>query len=272
MTVYIDVLVILNLYITFFVVKAAARLTHTELKTHRAAAASVFGGFAALLSLADVGTAASLLIKVLVITAAAAMAFGFGKQLILQSFLCLVISLVLSGTVTMLHELLGTDFLFSLNGSVYMNVSALMLVMSTAAVYGIMTLIRRRLDSAACDETAVLLIEKNGISAEISAFPDSGNVLYDFLSGTPVILCRRSCIEKILPENIKQYLSDGESDMHGIRVLPIRTASGTGTVAAFRPDRITAEYRGQKKDISALIGISAVYDGQFEALINPKLL
>ena len=44
MTVYIDVLIVVNFYITYFVLRASAGLLHTRLKMGRLIAAAVIGG------------------------------------------------------------------------------------------------------------------------------------------------------------------------------------------------------------------------------------
>ncbi|MGN0617766.1 MAG: sigma-E processing peptidase SpoIIGA, partial [Ruminiclostridium sp.] len=48
MTIYLDVLIIVNIYITYFILKAAARLLHIKYRFFRLAAGSVFGGFSSL--------------------------------------------------------------------------------------------------------------------------------------------------------------------------------------------------------------------------------
>ena len=49
---------------------------------------------------------------------------------------------------------------------------------------------------------------------------------------------------------------------------------GSGYIAAFRPDRITAELGGCKNRINALIGVDKdVFEGEgFDAILNPKIL
>ena len=83
-------------------------------------------------------------------------------------------------------------------------------------------------------------------------------------------------LEKLLPENIKQILG-GDYDLNavkGIRLIPCNTVKGSGYIAAFRPDRITAELGGCKKRINALIGVDKdLFEGEgFDAILNPKIL
>ena len=52
MTVYIDVLIILNVYVNYFLLRTSAKLTHSPLKTWRCIAASFYGSLFSLLMLA----------------------------------------------------------------------------------------------------------------------------------------------------------------------------------------------------------------------------
>ena len=276
MTVYIDVLIVMNIYISYFTLRAASRLLHTDLSLPRLAGAAVFGGFSALASAADVGPFISLLIKAALTAVMVLIAFGFGnlRRLMLRSFTAVTIGMLICGAASLIHEYTGSDLIFNANGYVYVGVSALVLVISSAVIYGILSLFRRISDRPAANERVPLTVTVSGNTAVLSAIPDSGNGLRDFLTGRPVIICKKSAAENILPPNVRSYLSGCTEDMTGIRLIPMRTASGEGIAAAFRPDSLTAEIHGTKKRLDALIAVygNAIEDEDFDAIMSPKLL
>ena len=80
MTIYIDVLIILNVYVNFFLLRITAKLTGAPLKPVRCAAASFYGSLFSLLILAPqlplaVNTAIKLAAAVTVVIAAFGLSF-----------------------------------------------------------------------------------------------------------------------------------------------------------------------------------------------------
>ncbi len=277
MIVYIDVLIIINVYATYFSLRATARLLHTEPSFARTAAASAAGGFFALAALIPADIVTSLLIKTALTVIIVLIAFGFGniKLLMIRSFFCIAAGMLICGTAVMLHEFAGTDLIFTANGYVYMNISALVLVISSAVIYALLSVMRRIFDSPCSDMKIKLTVTgKNGVAATLTGISDSGNYLKDFLTGRPVIICRRESVESIMPDSALSYISGNTGNLAGIRLIPITTAAGNTLSPAFKPLRITAEYGRTSKQLDALI---AAVDGAFEnedfdALISDKLL
>ncbi len=276
MIVYIDVLIVINIYITYFTLRAAAGMLHTRLRTGRLAAASVSGGFTALAALAGLPILLSLLLKSALTVLIVLIAFGIGKpaETLLRSFLCIAVSMLICGAAALIHEFAQTDFVFSANGYPYLDISALVLVISSAVIYGVLSLWRRFTDSPSDSVRIPLTVTLHGITVTLSAIADSGNFLRDFLTGRPVILCRADAAQPVLPPNVRAYLSGSTDDLTGIRLIPMTTAAGQSLAAAFRPDSITAETPYGRKRLDALIAVSdgALENEDFDALINTKLL
>ena len=272
MTVYIDVLIVLNIYITYFTLRAAGRLLHTRIPLRRLTVASVIGGITSLAAVIPAEIPVSLLLKAALTALTVLAAFGFGsfRLFAVRSFVSIAVSMLVCGAAVLIHEFTGSDFIFSANGYVYLNISALVLVISSAVIYGVLSLLRRIFDSADADARVPLTIENLGNSAEISALADSGNFLRDFLTGRPVIICRKDAVARVLPP----YLRGETRDVAGIRLIPMQTASGSAVVAAFRPERITVRLRDTDKQLDALVAVSedAFVNESFDAVVSSKLL
>lgn len=269
MVIYLDVLAAINFCITYFSLKGTARLLHAGYGTGRLIAASAFGGLSSLTALLSFDFIASFLLKTALTAVITLIAFGFGSVSIfsLRTLITAITGALVCGITVMLRELTGSSFFASAGGYPYLDISVLHLVISATAAYLLISLFRRISDKPQSREMIKLVIKKNGRTAEILAYPDSGNNLRDFLTGLPVIVCRRDRINAILP--------DISENSKGIRIIPFSSAGGEGTVIAFRADSITVHREnGQKIRIDALIGTGAdgLENENFDAVINPKII
>lgn len=269
MTIYIDVLIIVNFYITYFVLRAAAKLLHTQLKTRRLIAAAVIGGITSAAAVFTLPFWSAIPLRCALTVMSVIVAFGFSgiKPMLLQSFVSFAVSLLLCGAVIAFRELTGNSFFAEVGGFVYLDVSVLTLIFSTTAAYLLISLFRRILDKPVSDGSVLLEIKNNGKTVRLTAFQDSGNTLRDFFTGLPVIVCRLSSVSGLAPPGIEQAQNDPPP---GVRLIPYSTIDGTGIIAAFRADEVTVD----GKDVDALIGVSdrAMKNEDFEAVLNPKIL
>ena len=269
MTVYIDVLIVVNFYITYFVLRASAGLLHTRLKMGRLIAAAVIGGISSAAAVFAFPFWAAIPLRCALTVLPVITAFGFSgiKPLLLQSFVSFAVSLLLCGVVIGLRELTGNSFFAEVGGFVYLNVSVLTLIISTTAAYLLLSLFRRILDKPCSDGSVPLEIKNNGKTVRLNAFLDSVNTLRDFFTGLPVIVCRLSSVSGLAPPGIERAQSDPPA---GVRLIPYSTIDGSGIIAAFRADEVTVG----GKDVDVLIGVSdtAMKNEEFEAVFNPKIL
>lgn len=269
MVIYLDVLIAVNFCITYFSLKGTAKLLHAGYRTSRIIAASVFGGLSSLTVLLSLEFMPSLILKTALTSIITLITFGFGRayDFALRSVTAAVIAALVCGVTIMLREITGSNFFAAAGGYPYIDISVSHLVISTAAAYMLITLFRRISDKLKNDEMIRLLIKKDDCTAEILAYPDSGNNLFDFLTGLPVIVCRKDSIKNITP--------DFNTCVKGVRIIPFSTVGGTGVVTAFRADSITVcRKNGSRTQIDALIGTmeTALINESFDAVINPKII
>ena len=110
----------------------------------------------------------------------------------------------------------------------------------------------------------VLKIENYGTICELRAFEDTGNMLYEPISGLPVFIVKQRWIQKILPQILVKGIDDGKR----ISILHYSTLSGNDkSIMVFKPDKVTVDGRS----FEFLIGIfrgKLSSNGDFHALIN----
>ncbi len=269
MVIYLDVLAVINFYITYFALKASARLLHAGYRTGRLILASVLGGLSSLSALFALDFLPSLGLRLALTAVITLAAFGFGKisAFALRCLVTAVIAALVCGITIMLRELTGSSFFAAAGGYPYLDISVLHLVISTTAVYIAVCAFRKICDKPAPDEMIKLEIKQNGKTAVLLAYPDSGNNLRDFLTGLPVIVCRKDKIRPLMPA--------ASDNPKGIRIIPFSSVGGSGVVTAFRAESVAViDRNGRKTAVEALIGTeeNALKNESFDAVINPKII
>lgn len=264
-TVYIDVLLILNLYVNWLLLRGTARLTHTRLTKGRCILGAVLGSLTSLtVLLPSLSLPLTLLVKFA--TALVPVAAAFGVKRTMEYLRCLAVFLTISfafaGLCLALCTATGTDVLIWSGSCIYLHFSLVSLILCTALAYFMLRLFSYiRMRSTRTDETFEVIIR---IGAHMKVFPglcDTGNVLCDFFTGKSVIIIGQDTIPGLDIEKIRGY-----------RLIPYGTVSGDGLMPVFTPDEVLIKClsTGKLSHADVLIGIAD--EPQTAAIFNPKLL
>lgn len=267
--IYIDVLLILNIYVNYFLLRATARLTHTVITGRRLAATAAIGSLTSLtILLPPLGSAANLLIKVIFALLIVFMAFG-KRSLRTYLYLCgifFAINFIFAGFIMALSIMFNPSRMVTNNSSLYIDFSLISLIIFTAAAYFAVCLVRRGLDKSSIgDKKYRIIIGMGEKSVDIPAISDSGNLLRDSFSGSPIIVCGFEELSKVIPCHSEV------SELRGFRMIPCSTVMGGAVMPVFRPDRVAIYVEGNsdRKNVDALVGI---VPKRPIAVFNPKLL
>ena len=275
-TIYVDVLIVLNIYVNFFLIRATARLTHTPVKTSRCIAASVIGStFSLTIFLPRMNFLIPLAIKLAAAAVITAAAFGIKdkSRTLRLVFYFYLVNFLFGGVIMLFYLTFRPGFMALGNTYFYIDFSLLSLIVFTAIAYFAVTLFRRFLDrgcSAGKKYSVVIRHGKKTVSIE--ALADTGNSLVDMFSGKPVIICRREDLcgiadfpSDFTAENAEFYRKNS------VRLIPYSTIGNTGMIAVFSPDEVVICDRetGKSRRVDAMIGINPK---DVPAIFNPKLL
>ena len=139
-TVYADVLVIVNLYVDFFLLWATRRVLQLRAKPWRLAAGALVGGLCALACLLPQPWWASLLWGGVSAAAVTAAAFcPLSRRGFLKTALCFwVFSLGLAGLCLFLIQCAGAPSLAVVGHTIYLDLSLPLLFACTAGAYGVL--------------------------------------------------------------------------------------------------------------------------------------
>lgn len=276
-SIYVDVLIILNIYVNFFLLKACARLTHSPLRTSRCAAAAAVGSlFSLVIFLPDMGFAISAAIKLTASFIIVAAAFGIKDirhtlRLVVYFY---IVNFIFGGALIVFYITFRPDFMTIGNTYFYIDFSLLSLVIFTAAAYFAVNIIRYFMDKNNANGKAYrVVIKKGGKSVSLNALADTGNYLVDMFSGKPVIICKKSELEGIIdmsaepvPENARICY-----EKNSMRFIPYSTIGDCGMIAVFSPDEVLIcdDEKGTRRSVDAMIGVNRK---DSPAIFNPKLL
>ena len=110
-----------------------------------------------------------------------------------------------------------------------------------------------------------IYINLNNKSIKFNGKLDTCNNLIEPFSQLPVIIVRKSSIQKILPDNFLDI-----NDSKDLRLIPFRTMSNEGILPAFKPDSIILE--NSKKQAYVAVCEDNFLSQDTPVLINSLLL
>lgn len=258
MTIYVDVLIVLNIYVNYFLLLITAKISGSHLKPWRCVAASVYGSLFSLLILAPqlpnwVNTA----IKLIAAATVVMIAFGIcnTRRFLKNSAAFYITNFILAGGIYGAYIWLKPDSLHFSNSCFYIDFSLLLLIGATAAFY-LLACIIRRLWASSPLEGYMVYIRLGERLLTFEGLADTGNCLVDFFTGKPVMICPAADIGE-LPKGTAK------------RLIPVNTVSGEGLMEIFRPDEVLISAENEKKRHTAdvMIGLGETHG---KAIFNPK--
>lgn len=284
MVIYLDVLILINLYVTYFQILAVSVFTHRKTVWYRKLSAAGIGAVASLSIFIPQEMVLTLtLLKIFLCALIAFVAFGytgFRAYAVSMLFLMLV-SFVFSGLMLCVWLFAAPMKMLFINGTVYFGIDTMTIILSTCAAYGVVRIIRYILDkNGKTDGKYTVIIKNNGRECRLSALADSGNGMVDCFSGLPVIVCRRDMCADVSPPAIEMIennsdISDiGTQMIKGVRIMPFSTVGKGGLICMFKAESVVIddETNEEKYPVNALIGIVIGGRQEYEAIFNPKIL
>jgi len=277
-TVYVDVLVSINIIIDYFLLYAAAIIAGRKKERIRLCLAALLGGAGSLyIFLPDMPAAVNILFTIALSLVMTLTAFGLGgKHAFFRTLIVLyVLSTAYSGLMLLLWSFGSMRNLSINNGIVYINIDPALLIAATVIIYAVTSVFSGRLRSRNLHRTVcTVTVYGNGKHTDLDGLIDTGNVLAEPFSGLPVIIAEHNRLHDILPKAVLDAVNgdfNTASPQGCIRIIPFRTVNGNGIYAAYRPERIDITLNGRKHShIKAYIALSKGIDST--AIVNPDTI
>ena len=268
MTVYVDVLIIVNTVIDYFILLTAQRLSKTNCKIYRMVLASLLGGVLSLYIFApDYGVAVNAVVWLLsgAMIVLSACSKNELKKLLRLYVAYIFTNAIYGGVVTAFWTLFKPRGMVVFNGIVYYQLSPIILLVVTVLCYTAITLSERFLKlKAPMAQRCKLMLYYENLSLELEAIIDTGHSLCDPFSERSVIIADGAKLEKIIniiPQN--KY-----------RLIPYSDISGRGVLNAFLADKAQI-FLNDKCYVIIKPTIAAAKTNmlpqEFSALISPQI-
>lgn len=290
-TVYVDILIMTNFIVDYFLLLLTAFLSGNEKKRLRLFFSSFLASLSSLLIFApEMSFAAEFSSKFIISLVIVYIAFGFKNKIrFLKSLVIFyAANVVLAGGTVTVWSIFKPRGLVVRNGAVFYNISPLILVLSTSVVYVLSLIISRIISSRKVKgkEYSIKLIF-NSKTVTLTGFVDSGNMLSDTISQTPVIVCDYNKIKPLLDEKMNKIFSKENFEMgfyediinsgfaEKFRVIPFDSLGSSGVMAALTLDgAVIYDEKGNReiKDVIMAVTHKKIADGEFDVLLNPELV
>lgn len=271
MTVYIDVLIILNLYINFILVRTAALFLRKSVDRRKCVFAALLGALGSMIILAPtLPFYVNIPYKILLCAGMVLIAFGKQKfrDFLVSGLFFLLVGFLFGGILTGIETVLAPNGMILNNGVCFFNIPIAALVSFTAAAFFLMKLVKRLTDSKT-KRFCTIKITQNGASVTLRGLCDTGCEVRDIFLGKPVIVCDYEKAAAVVPAEIVDYLAGKVEALEKIRLIPCQTVSSSAAIPVFKAQSILID--GKQAD--ALVGISKSKLGdEVDCVFNPRII
>ncbi len=269
--IYIDRLFFLNLALDYLLILCSARLCGIKLRRLRYALSAVFGAsYAALSVFPELSFLLLAPVKLICGALMALIAYGGEERLARCCLVFFAVSALFGGAVWAISLQNGE----SPGNGAYISVSFPVLVISFALIYAVLSAVFRRSVKSADISVSDAEVTLMGKNTSLRCLHDSGNALFDPVSGDTVLIAPANKLSALFP-GLEAELSSSdctkilaEPTLSGrLRLIPY-SAVGTdsGMLAAFRPDIIVIDGK-IRDDIIVAISPTPVGGEGFDSLI-----
>lgn len=270
MTVYVDLLFIVNLYIDALLLSAVRRFLKLPLSGMRLFLSSVLGGVFGLSALLPAlpGTILFLLtISESIILCAAAFAPKPVLQILKAAFLLFLFGAALSGLLSIAAYFLPIHGILLANGAVYFDISMFTLILLTCVSYCFLYIFDRLFRKKEPDVFfAKLTITVQNKTVTLSSKVDTGLTLTEPFSGVPAVIVERRALGDLIPPD---FTAENPNSTVKMRLIPFSSLGADGVLPAFRPNKVLLF--DTPVDCWVAVTDRTLSAGSFQALIGAAL-
>lgn len=285
MTVYADVLFLVNFCLDYVSLYITGRLLSLKMNVLRLTIGGVVGGIFATISLIfniDGIIYFALTLSVTFAMTAVSYSRTGAAMRALSALVLFFVGSAIGGLMTAIYSL-GRGYRASLVS--YSTVPASVFIIVTAGVCLSVMIFGRIAKRRAIHKEMYVTVTVEGKSVRLSALPDSGNLLHEPISGRPVMIVRSAAIKDILPKGMADILASdlpAEGLMKKIpteavgrvRIIPVSGVEARGVMLSYRPDSVMIECGGTLRQRDCTLAISVGEDkfGGCDAILPSEII
>lgn len=279
-TIYLDILLAVNLFVNYFLLLATNRFLHSATRRIRLVLSAGIGALYSLIILLPV--LPPVVSVPLQFAVAALMVFSaFGKMRVIRffkAFACFyLMNFVFAGGMFAIWYFLAPSGMVMKNSVVYFNISPLWLCLATVVIYLVFYLISRITGQMETQNLYYrLLIRTQGRECSCEGKIDTGNHLTEPFSGFPVIVIEYAVVQSLFPDLPKQKEMDTQWALENhFRMVPFHALGKDGLLPAFSPEFLSLHNKKEQiqvRDVYLAICFEKLEQGSFQALISPQAI
>ena len=278
-TIYIDVLIGVNVIINYFILLAVSKYSKIIPKQSRMILGSLFGAVCSLvILLPNLGFILNLLIKFIVSVFIVFFTFGFHrlKALIKNIALFYFISFCFCGVMLFVWFVFTPKGLVINNSTVYFNISPIVMIATTVISYIVIRVCSRFIGRKenSIEICKIKLINNNSF-CEFYGKIDTGNTLCEPFSQRPVIVVNEDAVKNIAEDEFSKLLdvsTPTNTIKNKYRVIPFSAVGGTGILPAFSPSEVYINGIFCKQKIYVAVCKNDILCGEIKAMVNPEII
>lgn len=284
MVVYADVLVCINLLITYIFIVCVRVFTSTPSRKWGVAVASLLGGISSLvIFFPDTGVILSVIYKLVTGGMIVFLAFFPRRMKIFVKLMLSFfgVSFLFGGAMFALEMTVDPHNIFYYNGTVYFDMTIPYLIGVVFIIYGSFLAFDYFLTRhAAKNEIYDVLITFRDVSVTVRGMVDTGNNMRDGLSGNSVFVGELSSLMPLFSQEEREYLKNSTASVppaslsRYFRLLPCGTVSGGGILPGIVPDKVFVRVRRkytEMKNITLAITGEYLSSGEYNMLLNKNI-
>lgn len=261
-TVYIDILMTVNIFIDFFILLCTKSFLHIKVSLKRLIFGSVIGGFLSLAALLPrIPTGINIIVDIAFASLIIFAAFGKTdiKGFIKRTSVYFSISFSFCGIMIFIYTSFKPKGMEIYNDIVYFNISPIVLIILTLACYYILKLIKRLTKGVCGCSTCNVEIELNGNAFTFCAKVDTGCNVKEPFSGNYVIIVEKSLLENLACEKLD------------FRLIPFESLGGNGILNGVKASKVIIDKKEIANDIYIGICENAL-KGDVRALVPYEIV
>lgn len=270
MVIYADVLLAVNLYINYFLVRGTALILRRKITPLRSLLASLVGTAGALvIFLPELHPVISVIFRAFLGIVITLVMFGRQKRIDLAiSMLCfLAVSFAFAGGMMALWYFAAPLGMYYSNGTAYFDIPIGAAAVITAALFGLFRLTNYIIEKRKPARHTSVKIRRNSAEITLDGLADTGNSLQDSFTGKPVILASLGAVSSLAPAEVLNYIAGETDGLEGIRLVPCHTVTAEGLIPVF-PAEVTIN--GKSADV--LIGVAKQDISGADCVFDPGVI
>ena len=281
MIIYVDVLLFTNFIIDLLLLLFCKKLTgRRTTKKRLITAAFVLSLFSLIIFLPNLNLFLQIVFRIIPSVIAVLICFKYKtfKLFLLDIFVLFSITFSFAGLILGVNLLISSDKISVNNGTVYFDISPLVLITS-AFVFYIIILIYRKLKTRNLAEAKKVIIElcfKDSF-IKVKALVDSGHSLTDMMSDSEVIIIDLNTACMLFGQAESNYMVEylmplTEVNKERFRVVPIKTVSGSNLLPALRLESAVILKNVEKIELAKPLAVIMKdnFGGDYSAIISER--